>query len=150
MPAGRPSEYDPDKTPKQAKKACLMGATDKDLADFFSVSETTINNWKIQHPEFLESIKEGKDVADAKVAKSLYERALGYEHPEVHVSNYQGKITLTDLTKRYPPETTAGIFWLKNRQPDKWRDRREVTGAGGKPIEMAWTVEVVEPDHAED
>ena len=149
MPAGRPSEYDPKKTPKQAKKACLMGATDKDLADFFGVSETTINNWKTQHPEFLESIRDGKELADSNVAKSLYQRALGYEHPEVHVSNYQGKITLTDLTKRYPPETTAGIFWLKNRQPDKWRDRREVTGAGGKPIEMAWTVEVVEPSHDE-
>ena len=145
MSAGRPSDYDSEKTPKQAKKACLMGATDKDLADFFGVSETTINNWKNEHPEFLESIREGKDVADAKVAKSLYERALGYEHPEVHVSNYQGKITLTELTKHYPPETTAAILWLKNRQSGKWRDRREVTGAGGKPIEMAWTGEVVEP-----
>ena len=147
MPAGRPSEYDLKKTAKQAKKACLMGATDKDLADFFGVSETTINNWKNEHPEFLESIREGKELADSNVAKSLYERANGYTHPEVHVSNYQGKITLTKLIKHYPPETTAGIFWLKNRQPDKWRDRREVTGADGKPIEMAWTVEVVEPDH---
>ena len=147
MPAGRPSEYDPKKTPEQAKKMCLLGATDKELADFFEVSETTINNWKNQHPEFLESINEGKEIADCQVAKSLYQRALGYEHPDTHVSNYQGKITLTELTKYYPPETTAAIFWLKNRQSGKWRDRREVTGAGGKPIEMAWTVEVIEPGH---
>lgn len=147
MPAGRPSDYDPKKTAKHAKRLCLLGATDAEMADFFEVSETTINNWKNQHPEFLESIKAGKEVADTKVAKSLYERANGYSHPEVHVSNYQGKITLTELTKHYPPETAAAIFWLKNRQSDKWRDRRELTGAGGKPIEMAWTVEVVEPDH---
>ncbi len=149
MPAGRPSEYDPKKTPKQTKKACLMGATDNDLADFFGVSEKTINNWKKEHPEFLQSIKDGKEIADSKVAKSLYERANGYSHPEVHISNYQGKITQTDLTKHYPPETTAAIFWLKNRQPAKWRDRREVTGADGNPIEMTWKVEMVEPDHAE-
>jgi len=138
MPAGRPTEYDPKKTAKQAKKACLMGATDKDLADFFEVSETTINNWKNQHPEFLESIKRGKEVADANVAKSLYDRAMGYEHPEVHVSNYQGAITLTPLVKRYPPDTTAGIFWMKNRQPDKWSDRRqtEITGKGGGPVQI--------------
>ncbi len=127
-----------------------MGATDKDLADFFGVSETTINNWKNEHPKFLESIKEGKELADSNVAKSLYERANGYSHPDVHVSNYQGDVTLTELTKHYPPDTTAGIFWLKNRQPGKWRDRKEVTGADGGAIEMAWTVEVVESDHGSD
>lgn len=147
MPAGRPSDYDPDNTPRQAKKACLMGATDADLADFFGVCEATINNWKNNYPEFLESIKEGKEKADANVARSLYERALGYEHPEVHVSNYQGEITLTPLVKRYPPETTAGIFWLKNRQPGKWRDRKDHTlsSPGGGPVEVEWSVLGVKP-----
>ncbi len=151
MPAGRPSEYDPDKTAKQAKKACLMGATDADLADFFGVSEKTINNWKHDHPEFLQSIKDGKEIADSNVAKSLYERANGYEHPEVHVSNYQGEITLTELTKRYPPDTTAGIFWMKNRQPDKWRDRKqtEVSGLDGGAIELKWTTEVVDASNTD-
>lgn len=151
MPAGRPSEYDPDKTAKQAKKACLMGATDKDLADFFEVSEKTINNWKHEHPEFLQSIKDGKEIADSNVAKSLYERANGYEHPEVHVSNYQGEITLTELTKHYPPDTTAGIFWMKNRQPHKWRDRKqtEVSGVDGKAIEMKWTTEIVDASNTD-
>ncbi len=149
MPAGRPTDYNPEKMPKQANKACLLGATDKELADFFEVCEATINNWKKDHPEFLESIRKGKEIADAKVAKSLYERANGYSHPEVHISNYQGTITQTDLTKHYPPETTAAIFWLKNRQPSKWRDRKEVTGADGGPIDMKWTVEVVEPGHTD-
>ncbi len=150
MPAGRPTEYDPKKTAKQARKACLMGATDNDLADFFEVSEKTINNWKHDHPEFLQSIREGKELADSNVAKSLYERANGYSHPDVHISNYQGDVTITELTKHYPPDTTAGIFWLKNRQPGKWRDRKEVTGADGGPIDMAWTVEVVGTGHDAD
>ena len=149
MTVGRPSDYDLKKTPKQAKRLCLLGATDKQMADFFEVSETTINNWKKEHPEFLVSIREGKDVADSKVAKSLYQRALGYSHPDVHVSNFRGKITITKLTKHYPPETTAGIFWLKNRQSDHWRDRKEVTGADGGPIDMNWMVEIIEPSNAD-
>ncbi len=151
MPAGRPSDYDTKNTPRQALKACLMGATDADLADFFDVSETTINNWKTKYPEFLESIKEGKQVADSNIAKSLYQRALGYEHPEVHVSNYQGQITLTDLTKRYPPDTTAGIFWMKNRQPNKWRDRKhtEISGPDGGPVGVL-PFEFVKPQDTEE
>jgi hypothetical protein len=50
---------------------------------------------------------------------------MGYSHPEVHVSNYQGEITLTPLTKHYPPDTQAASLWLRNRQPQKWRDKHE-------------------------
>lgn len=140
MPAGRPSDYDPENTPRQAKKACLMGATDADLADFFGVSETTINNWKLAHPKFLESIKEGKQQADADVAKSLFERATGYSHPEDKIFNDGGKPMIVPTVKHYPPDTTAGIFWLKNRQSDKWRDRKhtEISGPNGGPVQ--WNI----------
>lgn len=104
---------------------CLLGATDQDIADFFSVSEATINTWKKKHPEFLESIKRGKTLADAQVADRLFKRATGYVHDDVHISNYQGDITITKIEKHYAPDTTAAIFWLKNRQRDKWRDRQE-------------------------
>lgn len=124
---GRPSKYK-DEFPEQARKLCLLGATDKDMAGFFGVSEQTVNAWKGEHPEFLESIKKGKELADATVAESLYHRANGYSHPDVHISNFQGAITITPLTKHYPPDTAAGIFWLKNRRPDRWRDK---PGEGG-------------------
>jgi hypothetical protein len=78
---------------------------------------------KRKHPKFSESIKAGKEYADANVASRLYERAMGYSHPEVHVSNYQGEITLTPLVKHYPPDTNAASLWLRNRQPQKWRDK---------------------------
>jgi len=126
---GRPSLYQPEFA-GQAKKLCLLGATDKDLAEFFEVAESTIHLWKRDHPEFSESIKKGKVIADARVAEKLYQRATGYTCDDVHVSNYQGNITITPIKKHYPPDTTAAIFWLKNRQKKTWRDRQvhELTG----------------------
>ncbi len=133
---GRPTLYKPEYV-EQAKKLCLLGATDRELADFFKVSEQTLNAWKTQHTEFLESLKVGKEQADQRVERSLYQRAVGYSHPDVHVSNFQGDVTLTPITKHYPPETTAGIFWLKNRKPEDWRDRVEHTGKDGGPIAVS-------------
>jgi cell fate (sporulation/competence/biofilm development) regulator YmcA (YheA/YmcA/DUF963 family) len=121
---GRPSSYKPEFA-DHAQKLCKLGAIDRELAEFFGVSEKTINSWKQEHAEFLQSIKEGKLFADANVASRLYQRAMGYEHPEVHVSNYQGEITLTPLIKHYAPDSTAAIFWLKNRRPEQWRDKTE-------------------------
>ena len=112
---------------KQVEKLCLLGATDAELADFFEVSESTINNWKIEHPRFLESIKKGKNLADATVAESLYKRANGYEHKEDKIFNDNGVALVVPTIKRYAPDTTAAIFWLKNRQPKMWRDRQEVS-----------------------
>ena len=132
---GRPSKFD-EKFCAQAEKLCKLGATDKELADFFEVSEQTLNNWKHEHPAFLESLKKGKAIADAEVAAKLFHRAIGYEHADVHVSNYQGTVTITPLTKHYAPDTTAAIFWLKNRRPDLWRDRIEHTGKDGGPMEV--------------
>jgi hypothetical protein len=122
---GRPSKYDQSFN-KKATKLCLLGATDKDLADFFEVNEDTIHEWKKVHPEFSESIKKGKMEADAQVANRLYKRALGYKHADVHFSAYEGFVTATPTIKHYPPDPTAAIFWLKNRQPDKWRDKQEI------------------------
>lgn len=123
--AGQPTKYKNEYV-KQAYKLCLLGSTDKDMADFFEVAESTINLWKKAHPEFSESIKKGKDLADATVAESLYKRANGYEHPDEKIFNDNGQPLIVPTIKRYPPDTTAAIFWLKNRQRKNWRDRHEV------------------------
>lgn len=123
--AGRPSKYKPEIN-VQVKILAQKGFTDKEIAEVFAVDEATINRWKVEYPQFCESLKEGKEIADQKVIQSLYERALGYSHPEVHISNFQGLITKTPIIKHYPPDATSAIFWLKNRQPDKWRDKHEV------------------------
>ena len=97
---GRPTKYKPEYA-DEAVKLCILGATDAEMADFFGVTEQTFNNWKHQYPEFFESLKDGKIKADANVSRSLYQTAI------------EGN-------------TTAQIFWLKNRQPRQWRDKQEI------------------------
>ena len=113
----RPTDYRQEYA-EQARKLCLLGFTDKQLADFFDVNESTITRWKQKYPEFCTSIKKGKAVADAQVVDSLYNRALGMEVTEVEVRD-DGKKKVKRVTKKHiPPDTTAQIFWLKNRQPE--------------------------------
>jgi len=135
---GRPTKYD-EKYNEQAYKLCLLGASDKDMADFFGVTESTLNLWKIEHKVFSESLTRGKLGADANIAKSLYHRAKGYEHKETITATFQGKITDTmEVIKHYPPDTPAATLWLKNRQPKLWRDKVDVelTGPNGGAIEV--------------
>lgn len=127
--AGRSTKYKKD-FDEQAYKLCLLGAIDKELADFFGVKEQTVNNWKKAHPSFFESLKKGKEAADARVAESLYNRALGYSHPEDKIFNQNGEPLIVPTTKHYPPDATSAIFWLKNRQKDKWRDKQEHEHSG--------------------
>lgn len=123
---GRKSTYK-EEYANQALKLCLLGATDKELADFFGVSEQTLNKWKKDFPKFLESLKKGKSIADANVASKLYDRAIGYNCKATKFATLEGKITDSkEYIEHYPPDTTAAIFWLKNRQPEKWRDKKEV------------------------
>lgn len=125
MPAGRPTKYK-DEYAKQAYKLCLLGYIDTELADFFEVADSTIYEWKDNYPEFSESLKKGKAVADSNVADRLYQRAMGYQGKEVKTATHEGVITDSkEYIKDYAPDTTAAIFWLKNRQKGKWRDRQE-------------------------
>ena len=138
MGIGRPSSYKPEYAARAAE-LCANGATDAELADEFSVSITTLKNWKSAHPAFLAALKLHKEAADQRVEASLYQRAMGYEHEEVDIRVLNGEIVQTPVKKFYPPDTTAAIFWLKNRKPAEWRDRQEITGADGKDLvpEMA-------------
>lgn len=125
----RPTKYKPEYA-DQAAKLCLLGATDAQLADFFEVSVSTINLWKVQHSEFSESIKVPKALADERVEQSLFRRAMGYEHDEVDIKVVDKEIVMTPIRKYYPPDTTAMIFWLKNRNPGQWRDKVEQEHSG--------------------
>jgi hypothetical protein len=123
---GRPSKYKPEFV-LQAAKLCRLGATDRELADFFEVTESTLNLWKSEHPEFSESLKRGKAESDERVEQSLYRRALGYSHDAVKIlMTKDGDVYREEYVEHYPPDTTACIFWLKNRRPDLWRDKFDV------------------------
>jgi hypothetical protein len=131
MAGGRPTDYNDDYC-EQVEKLCKLGATDNEIADFFEVVESTINLWKLEHPEFSESIKRGKILADANVADRLYQRATGYSHDAVKIFPDGGKDEkgnkeplIVPYKEHYPPDTAAAIFWLKNRQRKKWRDKVE-------------------------
>lgn len=120
----RPTKYKPEYV-EQAAKLVRLHACDREIADFFEVSESTINLWKLKHPEFSESLTRTKAEVDAQVEQSLFRRAMGYSHPAVKMFNVGGEIVEKEYIEHYPPDSTSMIFWLKNRQPDKWRDRRE-------------------------
>lgn len=116
---GRPTKYK-EEYAEQAYKLSLLGMTDAQMANFFEVDERTVNNWKHDHPEFFQSIKKGKDLADVEVVEALRKRALGYQYEEIKQETGQQGDKTTTTTKEVPPDPTAIIFWLRNRQRDKW------------------------------
>lgn len=133
---GRPTKYIPGKTDEQVFKLALLGLTDKEMADVLLISEATFNNWKHQHPSFLESIQKGKEPADAEVAQSLYTRAKGYEYIETKEERTgEDEVkSRTQTTKHVPADTAAAFIWLKNRQSGKWRDK-QITEVEHKGLE---------------
>ena len=136
-PGGRPSKYKSEYE-QLAYNYALLGADDIKMAEFFGVCERTLNYWKKKHPKFLQALKRGKDIADAEVCKSLFKRATGYSHPEDKIFNNNGEALIVPTTKHYPPDSTAMIFWLSNRQRALWRNKQdhELTGKDGGPIEI--------------
>lgn len=136
----RPSSYKPEYA-EQATKLCRLGATDVDLADFFGVERTTIWRWSNRHEEFCNALKVGKEACDERVEHSLYHKAVGYTFDSVKVFQHQGQIVTAPFKEHVPPDTTAAIFWLKNRRPDLWRDKQqhEHTGKDGEPIAIETT-----------
>jgi hypothetical protein len=129
---GRPSVFKRDYV-AQASKLCVLGATDIEIADFFGVNPATIHRWKHNHPEFCESIKLGKEALDERVSRSLYHRAVGYSFDAEKIQVLRdGEVVRVPYREHVPPDTTAMIFWLKNRRPKEWRDvhKHEVGGPG--------------------
>ena len=140
---GRPKEAVSDKIDlEMVEKLAMFGFTDADMARWFGLNECTINRYK-KDPEFMQVLKRGNDKADTNVIESLYRRAIGYSHPEDKIFNNNGKALIVPTTKHYAPDTTAAIFWLKNRRPEEWRDRQEITGKDGASLISAVTVNVV-------
>lgn len=119
MAGGRPSSYKKEHD-KIAAKMCELGATDIDLADAFDVDVRTINRWKVKHKGFCQSLRLGKEAPNMQVERALYQRAIGYSHPDIDIRVIDGQVVQTPITKHYPPDTKAASVWLFNREPDKW------------------------------
>lgn len=127
---GRSSLYEPAMN-DQARKLALLGLTDIEIAEFFGVTERTINNWKDEYPAFFQSLNAGKIQADAEVADSLYRRAVG----EVIVverreKTSSGEFETIRLSQQIPADPGAAKLWLTNRQGRLWREKSHVEQSG--------------------
>ncbi len=122
----RPTKYSPEKYDDDARKLAAEGKTESDMAALWGLEVKTIWNWKQKFPTFLRAMEEGKQLADDYLERSLYRKAMGYEHDDEEILVVQGKIERVKTVKRYAPDTAAAKFWLTNRRPRRWRDRQEV------------------------
>ena len=134
---GRPSDYRPEYA-NECFDLCLAGFTDKMLADTFGVSENTIGAWKKKYPEFLGAMRKGKSIANGKVARSLYERAVGYTTTEEHLVKAGSKSEVITTAKQHPPDVQAQRIFLRNRMPEQWGEKLDVGlgNKGGEPLKI--------------
>jgi hypothetical protein len=121
--------------PELARWMARSGLTLKEIAVELHVHFNTLTKWRKTYPEFSDALNDGKDLADARVADALYQRAVGI-FAKVKTVDKRGEVVEVDLYEK--PDVTACIFWLKNRRPNQWRDaqRLEHTGKDGQPIEV--------------
>ena len=131
---GRPTKYNEDFTPLLAETLASKGLTDKQISEKLGVSEVTLNAWKKEHPEFLKSLKKGKEEPDDLVESSLFKRATGFSNEKaikIFMPASSPVPIYAPYTEIVHPDVTACIFWLKNRRPDKWREKQDVNLTGG-------------------
>lgn len=121
---GRPNQLNEELTDKILELA-KKGKTNKQIAQIIGISPQTIYYWQRTNDQFKWAFSEAKSAADDLVEASLFRKAIGYTCPETKVFQYEGQIIEHTIQKHYAPDTTAGIFWLKNRRPEEWRERVE-------------------------
>ena len=103
------------------------GLIDEQIAKNIGIAYSTLRDWRDRYPALSAALKKSKDVADREVENALYKRAVGYEYDEIKEKYECGVLTERTVTKKMVvPDTTAQIFWLKNRKPEEWRDKRNV------------------------
>ncbi|EOG7718471.1 hypothetical protein ACLINU_003847 [Vibrio parahaemolyticus] len=128
------NKYQPDYA-TQVYKLCLMGARDQDLAEFFEVHRDTIFHWVSLYPEFAEARKRGKLAADAEVAYSLFNRAMGVIVTKQKVLS-SGQVV--EYQENLPPDVRAMGFWLKCRSRDNWNPNQQVELSGSQANPLAF------------
>jgi hypothetical protein len=139
---GRPSSYKPENA-ELARKFCMLGATNQDLATCFEVSVGTIDYWIKTRPDFAAEVRRGRVIADGTVARKLYSRAMGYTIETTKHVLYRGEPRELPEIIHYPPDVTACMFWLRNRRPQNWNNRAgpavsraELEEASGRAVQV--------------
>jgi hypothetical protein len=124
VPTGRPTLYKPEYA-EIARGLCEAGHTDAQIAEHFGISERTLYYWRVKHPAFLQALKSGKEPADDRVERALYQRASGYTYMAVKPFMHQGKIVYAEYPVHVPVDPASAFFWLKNRRKADWRDKQD-------------------------
>lgn len=132
---GRPGIYS-DSFPELARRLALIGMSDEEMAKIFDVAVSTLYRWDETYPNFREARAKGGVHADGAVVARLYHRAIGYSHEAVKIFMPAGaeEPVYAPYIEHVPPDTQAMIWWLKNRQKDKWKDKSEVDWTGRMEI----------------
>lgn len=136
--AGRPSKYETHVKPRliEVEAWCRDGLTKEQIAQKLGIHIATLCEYQNKYIEFSEALKRGREVADIVIENALFKRALGYKYKEAKKESYQVEgsdrvaIKEVEIIKEVPGDTTAQIFWLKNRRPELWNDRRIVENTG--------------------
>jgi transcriptional regulator with XRE-family HTH domain len=144
---GGPEKFKPEYV-ERVQQLCERGLTDRELAEEFGVTDRTIRAWKANHVEFASVLRVGKDIADDRVERSLYEQSLGYTVVEqqafkVKTGPHSEEVEIVDVEKFVPGNPVAAKFWLINRRRETWRDKVEtgITDNQGKDIAGPATLE---------
>ena len=132
---GRPTLYKPEYA-DLARKFCMLGATNDDLARCFEVSRRTIDHWIETIEEFAAGVRQGRDLADANVIQTLYSRAMGFTKELKRYVLHRGELREVPVTLYYPPETQACMFWLRNRRHRHWLEKRKPPEEGPSTSEL--------------
>lgn len=116
------------------------GLTDEQIAQNIGISRSTLNEWKKRFPDIKDTIKRGKEVVDRQVENALFKSAVGYEYTEITKELTDSGMKVTKrVTKQVAPNPTSAIFWLKNRKPDEWRDKKETQVSGEMSVNNPFT-----------
>ena len=119
------------------------GLTDEQIAEKIGIRRPTLYDWKKKYSDISDALKRGKEVVDRQVENALLKRALGYEFKEITQELTEDGMRVTKvITKQQAPDTTAQIFWLKNRKPEEWRDKKETEIKGS--LNVASTAKEIE------
>lgn len=115
------------------------GLTDEQISHNIGIHPSTLYEWQKKYPEITEALKKGKEVIDRQVENALLKRALGYEYEEIKQiiekdEKGRDRKRVEKITRHVLPDTTAQIFWLKNRKPNEWRDKRDVEHTGSLEV----------------
>ncbi|NMY56905.1 hypothetical protein [Pseudomonas sp. WS 5051] len=125
FPSDEPGKYRP-KYAELAYKLAQLGISHKRIAEILEISESTFYEWQGRHAGFKTALKAGMALADANVANSVYRAAIGYSHHHEEIKVIGEEVVRVPTMKHYPPNPHLATFWLKNRQPELWKEKVEI------------------------